>query len=91
MTSSALRKSETEQTSQRPDYAGLNNGAYVPRRLAGLVAEHDDLDLAIAALLASASCDDLLITRLKKRKLQLKDEIALMRGWVMPGVTAGLA
>ncbi len=41
-----------------------------------LVIEHDDLDAAISALLKSGLCDDLLITRLKKRKLQIKDEIA---------------
>jgi hypothetical protein len=40
-----------------------------------LLIEHDDLDAAIAALLKSGPCDDLLITRLKKRKLQMKDEI----------------
>jgi len=41
-----------------------------------LLIEHDDLDAAITALLQSGRCDDLLITRLKKRKLQIKDEIA---------------
>lgn len=45
-------------------------------RLALLVAEHADLDVAISALLEAGKCDDLLITRLKKRKLQIKDEIA---------------
>jgi hypothetical protein len=45
-------------------------------RLAALVAEHDDLDSAIAVLLERGACDDLLVTRLKKRKLQIKDEIA---------------
>jgi hypothetical protein len=45
-------------------------------RLAALIEEHDDLDAAIAAVLASVACDDLLVSRLKKRKLQLKDEIA---------------
>jgi hypothetical protein len=45
-------------------------------RLALLVAEHADLDIAISALLEAGKCDDLLITRLKKRKLQIKDEIA---------------
>jgi len=75
VTVSTLRKSE--QT-ERPDYAGLNIPAAVTvsRRLAHLIAEHDDLDLAIGALLANGNCDDLLISRLKKRKLQLKDEIA---------------
>jgi hypothetical protein len=46
-------------------------------RLAALIEEHNDLDKAIAAVLASVACDDLLVSRLKKRKLHLKDEIAL--------------
>jgi hypothetical protein len=45
-------------------------------RLATLKEQHSDLDIAIAALLASSSCDALLLTRLKKRKLRIKDEIA---------------
>src|SRR5258708_6599711 len=45
-------------------------------RLAALIGEHGDLDIAVSALLAAGNCDDLLITRLKKRKLQIKDEIA---------------
>ena len=45
--------------------------------LAALIEEHNDLGEAVAAILASAACDDLLVNRLKKRKLQLKDEIAL--------------
>ena len=44
-------------------------------RLATLIQAHSDLDGAIAALLASGNRDDLQITRLKKRKLHLKDEI----------------
>jgi hypothetical protein len=43
-----------------------------------LIAEHDDLDLVISSLLAVGSHDDLLITRLKKRKLQIKDEIVFV-------------
>ena len=48
-----------------------------PNRLAALIAEHDDLDAAISVLLEAGRRDDLLISRLKKRKLQIKDEIAL--------------
>ena len=48
-----------------------------PDKLAALVAEHDDLDIAIAVLWAAGGRDDLMISRLKKRKLQIKDEIAL--------------
>ena len=51
--------------------------AETPRaRLAGLVQEHRDLDGAISVLVESGVNDQLLATRLKKRKLQLKDEIA---------------
>ncbi len=45
-------------------------------KLTGLMQEHRDLDGAILMLLETASCDPLLIARLKKRKLHLKDEIA---------------
>jgi hypothetical protein len=41
-----------------------------------LAIEHDDLDAAIDALALSGSTDDLIVTRLKKRKLRIKDEIA---------------
>ena len=47
-------------------------------RLHFLNTEHSDLDAAIAALALSGSADDLTITRLKKRKLQIKDEIAAL-------------
>ena len=55
----------------------LSSPTINPRLRADLLAiEHDDLDAAITALLNNGMCDDLLITRLKKRKLQIKDEIA---------------
>jgi hypothetical protein len=45
-------------------------------RLQALKVAHDDLDAAIAALSLSGNGDDLTLTRLKKHKLQLKDEMA---------------
>jgi len=45
-------------------------------RIHALNTEHGDLDAAIAALALSGNADDLTLTRLKKRKLQIKDEIA---------------
>ena len=45
-------------------------------RSLALIAEHDDLDIAISVLFELGKRDDLLITRLKKRKLQIKDELA---------------
>jgi len=45
-------------------------------RLRTLSAWHDDLDLAIGALVESGHYDDLALSRLKKRKLQIRDEMA---------------
>lgn len=41
-----------------------------------LTQQHHDLDYMINALSGDAGCDELLVARLKKRKLHLKDEIA---------------
>ena len=45
-------------------------------RISALSIEHDDLDSAIDALVAANTHDDLTVARLKKRKLQIRDEIA---------------
>ncbi len=55
-------------------------------RLAELVQEHRDLDTAIGAL--SASHDLLQVSRLKKRKLQLKDQIAEINNRLLPDIIA---
>lgn len=52
-----------------------HQGAADPR-LQALKLAHDDLDAAIAALSLNGNGDDLTLTRLKKHKLQLKDEMA---------------
>lgn len=54
-------------------------------RLEELRVEHRDLDDAIARLTASPVEDVLLIRRLKKRKLALKDRIATLERLVEPG------
>jgi hypothetical protein len=45
-------------------------------RYADLTQQHHDLDYMICALSEQSGCDELLVARLKKRKLQLKDKIA---------------
>ncbi len=60
----------------------------IARRLDALRTEHRDLDAAIAALLASGSSDQLQIARLKKRKLRLRDEIALLEDAMIPDIIA---
>ena len=57
-------------------------------KLAQLRQEHRDLDAAIAAMTASSTCDQLQLTRLKKRKLQLKDQIARIEDALLPDITA---
>jgi hypothetical protein len=57
-------------------------------KLAQLRQEHGDLDAAIAAMTAAANCDQLQLTRLKKRKLQLKDQIARIEDSLLPDITA---
>lgn len=58
------------------------------RRLAGLRIEHRDLDAAIAALTATGSSDQLQIARLKRRKLKLRDQIAILEDFLTPDIIA---
>jgi hypothetical protein len=68
---------------------GLEGGeANAAARLARLRSEHRDLDAAIAALLAMPAPDQLQIARLKKRKLRLKDEIAVLEDQMIPDIIA---
>jgi hypothetical protein len=53
-----------------------------------LRAEHRDLDQVIAHLAASPPADELLIRRLKKRKLGLKDRIDLLEQQLVPDIPA---
>ena len=57
-------------------------------KLAELTQEHRDLDNAIAALMETGTRDQLQIRRLKKRKLQLKDEIAKINDRLLPDIIA---
>jgi hypothetical protein len=58
------------------------------RRLALLRTEHRDLDAAIAALSAIDSQDQLQLARLKKRKLLLRDQIAMIEDYLTPDIIA---
>ena len=57
-------------------------------RLAVLRLEHRDLDVAIDALRSVAAPDQLQLARLKKRKLRLKDEIAILEDQRVPNLIA---
>ena len=58
------------------------------KRLELLKIEHRDLDAAIDALSDGGSGDQLQIARLKKRKLKLKDQIALIEDYLIPDIIA---
>jgi hypothetical protein len=53
-----------------------------------LRAEHRDLDAAIALFIANKPDDTLGITRLKKRKLKLKDQISILENLLIPDLNA---
>jgi len=56
--------------------------------LARLKQEHRDLDSAIDALEDSGRADQLQVKRLKKKKLNLKDEIARLEDELLPDIIA---
>ena len=58
------------------------------RKLAILRIEHRDLDTAISALSSTDSQDQLQLARLKKRKLRLKDQIAVIEDFLTPDIIA---
>jgi hypothetical protein len=57
-------------------------------RIVALEIEHRDLDEAIGRLADLSTRDDLLLTRLKKRKLQLKDQILQLKMLLVPDIPA---
>ena len=54
------------------------------QKLLELKLEHRDLDLAIARLQSDIQADELTVKRMKKRKLQLKDQIAQLESDLIP-------
>lgn len=63
-----------------------------PGEIAHLIAElreeHRDLDEAIARMVGDPSVDQLLLTRMKKRKLKLKDWISNLESQLIPDMDA---
>jgi hypothetical protein len=57
-------------------------------RLEVLRREHRDLDEAIHALQEKGTGDQLTIRRLKKQKLQLKDQIRILEDLLTPDIIA---
>ena len=60
----------------------------IMQQLHALRIEHRDMDASIAALLEQPIPDQLQIARLKKRKLLLKDKIAVLEDHLIPDIIA---
>ena len=82
----------TPECSQRrcPRNVSMNkrDPAAIAERLAELRMEHRALDEAISRLSEGSYVDQLQLTRLKKRKLYLKDTIARLESALIPDLDA---
>lgn len=79
----AIRQRErTTTTMQR------RNEKELREQLVSLRTEHRTLDDEIIELEASGSADQLLIKRLKKKKLALKDQITIIEDQLLPDIIA---
>ncbi len=66
----------------------MSHPEQVRQRIIELEVEHRDLDQVIATLIQESGYDELQLRRLKKRKLQLKDHITLLKMQLTPDVPA---
>ena len=65
-----------------------SNPAEIAQKLAKLREEHADLDQAIDRLAVEPWQDQLLLRRMKKRKLKLKDWISHLESLLIPDLDA---
>ncbi len=61
---------------------------YLRTRLQVLIVEHRDLDAVVETLSSLPDRDELLLQRMKKRRLALKDQIAQLERLLEPDVPA---
>ena len=71
-----------------PDNLSMKTDEVLRVELEVFRREHRDLDDAIAALGERASADQLTLKRLKKRKLRLRDQIAMIEDRLTPDIIA---
>lgn len=68
--------------------APMTQTEQIQSRIIELEVEHRDLDAVIYTLTQRTDHDELQLRRLKKRKLQLKDHITLLKMQLTPDVPA---
>ena len=78
----ALEHAQQNNDAQNSEIQGLQ------RQLAELESEHRDLDEVISRLSDGTPINQLQIQRLKKRKLNLKDEITRLHAKLLPDIIA---
>jgi hypothetical protein len=66
----------------------IENSGSLLRRLRTLEVEHRDLDEIVSRLSTQPGIDELMLKRLKRRKLLLKDQIAQLRSALIPDLDA---
>ena len=66
----------------------LENPVSLLRRLRAMEVEHRDLDEIVSRLSTQPGIDELMLKRLKRRKLLLKDQIAQLRSALIPDLDA---
>lgn len=66
----------------------MSSSQEIQRRIIELEVEHRDLDAAIETLIRDGRHEELQLRRLKKRKLQLKDNITLLKMQLIPDIPA---
>jgi hypothetical protein len=69
-------------------HLSMDDLAELRRQLEELRSEHRDLDDVIRRLAEGGPFDQLQVQRLKKRKLVLKDQIALIESKLLPDIIA---
>ena len=67
---------------------GRNDEKLIKHKIWGLEIQHRDLDQTIITLDASGNADQLLVRRMKLRKLNLKDQITKLKSQLIPNLNA---
>jgi len=66
----------------------MDDDEVIRKKLSDMRIEHRDLDDVIAHLAENPFVDQVQMRRLKKRKLQLKDQIARLESMLIPDLNA---
>jgi len=83
-----IAKAQFDGRNGMNDHEAEDSETALRTRLADLLQQHGDLDVAVQAIANSTMPDMLVIGRLKRRKLALKDEISRIRDMLHPDIIA---